>query len=275
MALCLRRVSQQFASKSHFVSIRANVSHCDRRKAFPRLQKSLFLEEFYGKRCPADQHAVIKIPSNLPRGALRLQFNLPKNQQTTDRSCRHSVLEETHTDFAPLSPNTVLKWGLISRSSSIAEFRAHLNYFSKCDHVDLRLKDVAYTACGNVKAPSPSGTVLESKMESGPGKDNVVKGKPSNEHLQRVFSVLSDTLPKLFLQPMDYTIYSQDIVFENNLRGTRTVGLLNYIKQVALLRTVGHLRFAYVKFEILKITMHPEDSSVKVRWRIRGISGLK
>jgi hypothetical protein len=52
-------------------------------------------------------------------------------------------------------------------------------------------------------------------------------------------------------------------------------GLYHYVKQIALLRTVGHLKFAYVKFEILKITMHPEDGTVKIRWRIRGISGLK
>jgi hypothetical protein len=52
-------------------------------------------------------------------------------------------------------------------------------------------------------------------------------------------------------------------------------GLYKYVKQVALLRTVGHLKFAYVKFEILKITMHPEDGTVKIRWRIKGISGLK
>jgi hypothetical protein len=52
-------------------------------------------------------------------------------------------------------------------------------------------------------------------------------------------------------------------------------GLYHYVKQIALLRTIGHLKFAYVKFEILKITMHPEDDTVKIRWRIRGISGLK
>jgi Uncharacterized conserved protein (DUF2358) len=44
---------------------------------------------------------------------------------------------------------------------------------------------------------------------------------------------------------------------------------------VALLRTVGHLKYAYVKFEVLKITKNPEDNTVRVRWRIRGISGLK
>lgn len=52
-------------------------------------------------------------------------------------------------------------------------------------------------------------------------------------------------------------------------------GLFHYVKQMALLRTIGHLKFAYVKFDILKITSHPEDGTVKVRWRIRGISGIK
>lgn len=100
-------------------------------------------------------------------------------------------------------------------------------------------------------------------------------GKPNAEQLIRVFDSLSEYLPKLFLQPMDYTIYSQDIVFENKLRGTRTVGLFPYVRQTAFLRTVGHLKFAYVKFQILKITKHPEDGTIKVRWRITGISGLK
>lgn len=100
-------------------------------------------------------------------------------------------------------------------------------------------------------------------------------GQPSPEDLSRVFNVLAETLPKLFILPIDYTIYSQKIVFENRIRGTTTEGLIPYVKQVALLRTVGHLKFAHVKFEILKITKHPEDGTVRVRWRIRGLSGLK
>ncbi|XP_063601671.1 uncharacterized protein LOC134777745 [Penaeus indicus] len=100
-------------------------------------------------------------------------------------------------------------------------------------------------------------------------------GKPSMEQLTIIFDVLSETLPKLFIQPMDYKIYSQDIVFENRIRGTVTTGLMAYVKQVALLRTVGHLKFAFVKFEILKMTKHPEDGTVRVRWRIKGLSGLK
>lgn len=44
---------------------------------------------------------------------------------------------------------------------------------------------------------------------------------------------------------------------------------------MALLRTIGHLKYAYVKFEIIKITMHPDENTVKIRWRVRGISGMK
>lgn len=99
--------------------------------------------------------------------------------------------------------------------------------------------------------------------------------KPSPEKLEHVYRVLRDNIPKLFIQPMDYKIYHPDVIFENNIRGTRTVGLYPYVKQVALLRTVGHIRYAYVKMDVLKITKHPEDSTVKIRWRVRGISGLQ
>lgn len=108
---------------------------------------------------------------------------------------------------------------------------------------------------------------------------NVVHTKNTNqprlEDLDRAFRVLQETLPKLFIEPLDYSIYSPNLVFENNITGKQTIGLYHYVKQIALLRTVGHLKYAYVKFEVLKITKHTEDYTVKIRWRVRGISGLK
>lgn len=65
-------------------------------------------------------------------------------------------------------------------------------------------------------------------------------------------------------------IYLKILNFNNYFRG-----LYHYVKQVALLRTVGHLKYAYVQFEVLKITKHSDDLTIKVRWSIRGISGLK
>ncbi|XP_052868950.1 uncharacterized protein C6orf136 homolog isoform X1 [Anopheles cruzii] len=113
------------------------------------------------------------------------------------------------------------------------------------------------------------------RNECTPSKGASNDNQPTEEQLQRIYHVLSNTLPKLFVQPLDYSIYNPNLIFENNIRGTRTVGLYHYVKQIALLRTVGHLKFAYVTFEILKITKHPEDNTVKIRWRIRGISALK
>lgn len=52
-------------------------------------------------------------------------------------------------------------------------------------------------------------------------------------------------------------------------------GIYPYVKTIALLRTVGHLKYAYVKLMILRITKHPEDGTIRCRWRVVGISGLK
>jgi len=77
------------------------------------------------------------------------------------------------------------------------------------------------------------------------------------------------------VEPLDYSIYSPGLIFHNNITGKHTVGLYHYVKQIAILRTVGHLKYAYVKFEVLKITKHQDDYTVRIRWRVRGISGLK
>ncbi|XP_073827060.1 uncharacterized protein C6orf136 [Musca autumnalis] len=112
-----------------------------------------------------------------------------------------------------------------------------------------------------------------SNKEAG-GKD-VEHRPPTSTDLDHAYGVLRETLPKLFIQPLDYSIYHPNLEFQNNITGKHTMGLYHYVKQIALLRTVGHLKYAYVKFEVLKITKHPEDFSIKIRWRVRGISGLK
>lgn len=48
---------------------------------------------------------------------------------------------------------------------------------------------------------------------------------------------------------------------------------MDYIKQMTYIRFYAHFVYAYVKMDVLKMTKHPEDSSVRVRWRISGISG--
>ncbi|GAB6019503.1 hypothetical protein CHUAL_001080 [Chamberlinius hualienensis] len=100
-------------------------------------------------------------------------------------------------------------------------------------------------------------------------------GKPSDDQLTNIFNVLSQTLPDFFLKPQNYKIFHNNLVFQNNIRGVTTYGLPSYIQQMALLRLIGHFKFAYVKMEVLKITKHSEDGTIRVRWRIRGVSGMK
>ncbi|CAD6222215.1 GSCOCG00000825001-RA-CDS [Cotesia congregata] len=100
-------------------------------------------------------------------------------------------------------------------------------------------------------------------------------GQPTSEALLKVYKTLQTDLPRFFVTTMDYRIYSREIEFINHIKGTATQGLNNYMKQILLLRVGGHLTYAYIKLEVLKITMHSEDSTIRVRWRIRGLSTYK
>lgn len=113
---------------------------------------------------------------------------------------------------------------------------------------------------------------LQNAKHSDPSSNS---GLPSEEDLTRVFEQIKHDLPKIYTDALDYRIYHKDVVFDNNIIGKRTVGLYPYVKQVAMLKVVGHCKFAYVRFEIIKATKHPEDGMIKVRWSVRGISGLK
>lgn len=50
-----------------------------------------------------------------------------------------------------------------------------------------------------------------------------ISNRPTPEKLAHVYNVLADNLPKIFLQSLDYSIYHDNIVFEDHLRNVRTV----------------------------------------------------
>ncbi|VVC24201.1 Hypothetical protein CINCED_3A004961 [Cinara cedri] len=101
------------------------------------------------------------------------------------------------------------------------------------------------------------------------------KGLPSAEQLQNQFIQLQDTLPRMFKENINFSLFHPQLVFENNIRGTKTIGLHYFMTTISILRLMGHIKYAFVKFDILKITKHPEDGTIKVRWRIKGITGMK
>uniref|UniRef100_A0A8D8QYT6 Uncharacterized protein C6orf136 homolog n=1 Tax=Cacopsylla melanoneura TaxID=428564 RepID=A0A8D8QYT6_9HEMI len=117
--------------------------------------------------------------------------------------------------------------------------------------------------------------VQSNRQDQAQSNDSDPLNRASPEQVEDVAKVLRADLPKLFAKPMDYKIYSKHLEFENHLTNTHTRTLLEYSKQLALLKIAGHLKYAYVECQVLKLTTHHSEGTIKVRWRIRGVSGVK
>lgn len=48
-------------------------------------------------------------------------------------------------------------------------------------------------------------------------------GRPDPGDLHKIFEILSNTLPNLFIKPLDYSIYNPNLIFEDNIRGRKTM----------------------------------------------------
>jgi len=89
--------------------------------------------------------------------------------------------------------------------------------------------------------------------------------------LDKVAYSLSFELGNAFVHQMDWRLYHPKLVFEDRIRGRRYEGLIDYVKFVNVVKFIAHIKFVYVRFEVLDITKHREDNSIGVRWRIAGL----
>lgn len=303
MSLCFRTISHKFTS---LVNTRKQVTKIDRK--LPKNVKSSFLDEFLGLQTS------VEAKTNLPDRNLEAftdidllyQNRIPisikshmKWNKTLVKSYTKDKNKILHTDqqsllnhykITNIEPRSVTNLSLYNITTDCKEkenkFLTRNVTLTVNNDIDNSMYDNRYSfnrrlsdATMNTNI-TPNTTLLvngtinvqEDRKEQ-PIKKN--EDRPSRDHLEHVFQCLSRDLPKFFIQTMDYTIYSPEIIFVNNIKGTTTKGIFAYVKQVAFLRTIGHLKFAYVRLEVIKITIDPEDDSIKVRWRIRGISGMK
>ena len=98
--------------------------------------------------------------------------------------------------------------------------------------------------------------------------------KSKEERLSVVAQVLALSLPRLFVEIHDYRIYTADVVFENRIRGITTTGVNAYAMQISKYKAAAHLMYSFVKMNVLKITEHPDDCTVRVRWQIVTVPGM-
>lgn len=282
MTTCLRSLKLNLHPKLSLIKGRQSTSHA----GLPIMQSN-FLYEFLD--CPSERNlaASIDLKALMPIGVVTAAWSL-NNANTC------------HT-FDPALHMVVMK--PLAVTSDDILFHNNLNPYWCNQHIlddDLK-RDVIQrenysvtvvterlpsTITGAIEKWPPRTPLTELELNavvSAIAKDGVKSakpsndptGKPSDEQLERIYLKLSNILPKFFTQTHDYSLYHPQLVFYNNIRGVTTHGVGPYIRQLSFLRLIGHFKFAYVKMDILKVTKHQEDGTIRVRWRIRGVSGLK
>ncbi|XP_041273883.1 uncharacterized protein C6orf136 homolog [Onychostruthus taczanowskii] len=78
-------------------------------------------------------------------------------------------------------------------------------------------------------------------------------------------------LPNFFLKIPDYALYAPDVEFQCQHLHLHTRGRAMYAVAVALCRALAWGYFASLRLEVLALTRHPEDWSVRARWRLTGL----
>ncbi|KAF7414475.1 hypothetical protein HZH68_002964 [Vespula germanica] len=303
MSLCFRTISNKFTS---FVNTRKQVTKIDRQ--LPKnVKSSTFLDEFLGLQTSVDTKINLT-DRNLDVFTDVYSFHqnllpiLVKSHQEWEKTLVKNYIkneneilriEQSLTDHSRFSNTEPMLINLLlydittnckgTKDKSLARDKSYIanndidifinnnRFFSNKQIIgaiadnNLEQNTILLTNGGNIKAQEASDKQAIKGNE----------GRPSKKQLEHIFTCLSNDLPNFFVKSLDYTIYSTDIIFINNIKGLTTKGMFNYVKQIALVRTIAHLKFAYIKLNVLKITIDPEDDTIKVRWRISGITGLK
>ena len=87
-----------------------------------------------------------------------------------------------------------------------------------------------------------------------------------------VASRLALDLTNVFLNRLTIDLYHPDIEIEDKIRGQHFKGLIFYIKNMHLLKILAHLKFVYVRPQIVKLTKHSEERRIVVEWRFVGLT---
>lgn len=118
-----------------------------------------------------------------------------------------------------------------------------------------------------------SGTVNNIDSNSNISNQNS-NNKANPDQLVNLEEKLLHLLPKFFAIPHPLNLYSKDVVLIDNIRNLRVQGLAQYGLQVGLFRVYHFIKYSSIKVELLNLVKNPEESYIKVRWRIITKPGL-
>lgn len=101
--------------------------------------------------------------------------------------------------------------------------------------------------------------------------DHHQRDSEEEEKMALMYEKLRMELPRFFMKNHDYTMYSSDVEFINGLLNAKTRGRMAYQLTLSLWRLLCLCYYAEARLEVLKLTKHMEDGTIKARWRVRGL----
>lgn len=108
------------------------------------------------------------------------------------------------------------------------------------------------------------GRTLLATNASAANNDN----KASPDQLTALENKLANELPRFFVRPHNYSLYTKDLVFIDNTRNVRTEGITQYILRTQMIKIYYGLRYTSIRVELLNLVKNPEESYLRIRWRI-------
>lgn len=96
----------------------------------------------------------------------------------------------------------------------------------------------------------------------------------SPEQLKKIESALLNWLPTLFSSATPFSIYKQDVVFEDRTRNRTTTGLSAYVTTLNMYKIFSNALFSRRSVSVLNSEIDYNQSLVSIRWRIETVGGL-
>ncbi|XP_043491959.1 uncharacterized protein LOC122517566 [Polistes fuscatus] len=287
MSLCFRTISNKFTS---FVNTRKQVTTIDCR--LPKnIKSSSFLNEFFGPQTAVDAKTKLTDSDfDIYAGVYSFHQKLEKELINSYKKNKNEIVHiaqqscTNHSRFFNTEPvlNNLLLYNVsidcnkkTENESSTRDIFHIVNNNNRLRSNKQMLSTIVDNHLEQNNVLLTNGGIIKAQEVNDKQSIQNREGRPSKEQLELVFTSLRNDLPNFFVKTLDYTIYSENLIFINNIKGLETKGIFNYMKQITFIRTIGHLKFAYIKLDVLKITIDPDDDTIKVRWRISGITGLR
>jgi len=117
----------------------------------------------------------------------------------------------------------------------------------------------------------PRQIKLEADVVKMTSKHSEEKKTPPKANLELISYQLTQDLTNIFMKRQEWRMYHPELVFVDNVRGSRLVGLDKYMLFINLMRMLAHVRFVYVRMTLLSVSKDEEASTVKIRWNIVGL----